>query len=567
MKLTVRELLNMDKIRNAKLIAGEMGLDREILSVNVMEVPDIDNWIHSGDLLITTMYPLRDQQAKIETLIPRLHSKGLAGLVVKLHRYINDLPQRAIEQANELGFPIIEMPSGTSFIDLIQPVTSRILELQTNELLRSETIHNKFLDLVLSGGGFVEIASALARMIHCPVTIIDRFQKVLGSCEPAGQSHPQESFLEAGARGSVYLNDQFMPRASLRQAPGRKVFSMEISSSEKLISLLVCPIKMGETQLGRIIAWSTLPAELDAIDKIAIEHASKIVALKIMEARAIHQVEQRFRNEIFENLLSDNPATQAQALHNAQEAGLSFPTPFLVILMGVDINSHRSLTSAEENLVDESLYMVRRYIQSFNARAVFWNRGARLAIYFPLDQNDSSGAHQVVQNCLEKVRTIMKVQSSSLPTSAGVSEVMSTIASFALAYEQAHQSLEIGQALAEEEHWIIRHYADLGFFRVIDLTSGQENLKRFCQDTLGALLEYDNQHGTELTETLRVFLRCNQNSARAARDLFIHYNTLRYRLDCINQILGTALEQPEQRIAIEVALYLNSLVNMKRVAL
>ncbi len=71
MKLTVRELLKMDNLNKARLIAGGNGLDREILSVNVMEVPDIDNWVHAGELLITTMYPLRDQQAKIETLIPR----------------------------------------------------------------------------------------------------------------------------------------------------------------------------------------------------------------------------------------------------------------------------------------------------------------------------------------------------------------------------------------------------------------------------------------------------------------------------------------------------------------
>lgn len=100
-------------------MAGATGLDREITSVNVMEVPDIDNWIHPGDLLITTMYPLRDQQVNIETLIPRLHGKGLAGLVVKLHRYIDDLPILAIDQANDLGFPIIEIPSETSFVDLI----------------------------------------------------------------------------------------------------------------------------------------------------------------------------------------------------------------------------------------------------------------------------------------------------------------------------------------------------------------------------------------------------------------------------------------------------------------
>ncbi|MEA4907636.1 MAG: hypothetical protein GYA17_16155 [Chloroflexi bacterium] len=562
MKLTVRELLGMDMLQKARLIAGEKGLDREILSVNVMEVPDIDNWVHPGELLITTMYPLRDQRAKIETLIPRLCRKELAGIAVKLHRYIVEIPESVIQQANGLGFPIIEIPSDISFIDLIQPVTSRILELQTNELLRSETIHNQFLDLVLNGGGFAEIASALARMVSCAVTIADRFHMVLGSSGAGGREHPHMAFIETDIRGSTYLADHFAPQLSANQTPSRKVIFMEVEDGARTLPLLVCPVKVGDLEFGRIIVWGKPAAGLDSMDLIAIEHASTIAALKMMEARSIRQVEQRFHNDIFEELLSDNPTVQAQALQNARQAGIEFPTPFLVVIMGADINHHRSLTTAEESRLDESLYMARRYVQGYNPHAVFWSHGARMVIFFSADGNDTAAVHRRVRDCLETVRGLLKSQSGSLPISAGVSDVFTEIRGFRLAYEQARQSLEIGQAMAEEEQGVIRHYSDLGFFRVIDFSSGRANLVRFCQDTLGTLIAYDRQHGTELIATLRVYLRCNQNATRAARALFIHYNTLRYRLDCITDILGNALDQPEQRMAIEMALYLYPLVNL-----
>lgn len=558
MKLTVRELLSMDTLHNARLIAGNKGLDREILSVNVMEVPDIDNWVHPGELLITTMYPLRDQQAKIGTLVPRLHQKELAGMAVKLHRYIGEIPENVLEQANELGFPIIEIPSETSFIDLIQPITSRILELQTNELLRSETIHNQFLDLVLSGGGFAEIASALAHMINCPVTIADRFQQVLGSGGAPGLEHPQKLFTETDARGSEYFVDSFAPRVSDHQTPGRKVIFMELDGGA--LTLLICPIKMGEMGFGRILVWGEPAAMLDSMDLIAVEHASTIAALKMMEARSIRQVEQRFRNDIFEELLSENSMVQAKALQNAHQAGLDFPAPFLVVTMGTGFSHYGNLTAAEENRVDELLYVARRYVQGYNPSAVFWNRGARTVVYFPVGSANQTTARQWVQECLESMCAGLKAQSNSLPISSGVSDVFAEISSFHQAYEQAHQSLEIGQAIAEKEQGIIQHYADLGFFRVIDLSGGRTGLARFCENTLGTLIEYDHQRGTELIETLRIYLRCNQNATRAARALFIHYNTLHYRLNCITEILGNALEQPERRLAIEVALYLLPLV-------
>ena len=83
MPLTLREALTMiEPLRRSRVVAGKRGLDNVVESVNVMEVPDILDWVRAGELLVTTMYPLRDDAAAIETLVPRLAEKGLAGLAI-----------------------------------------------------------------------------------------------------------------------------------------------------------------------------------------------------------------------------------------------------------------------------------------------------------------------------------------------------------------------------------------------------------------------------------------------------------------------------------------------------
>jgi purine catabolism regulator len=62
----------VEPLRRARVIGGERGLDNVVQSVNVMEVPDILEWVHPGELLVTTMYPLRDDAAAVEALVPRL---------------------------------------------------------------------------------------------------------------------------------------------------------------------------------------------------------------------------------------------------------------------------------------------------------------------------------------------------------------------------------------------------------------------------------------------------------------------------------------------------------------
>ena len=132
--------------------------------------------------------------------------------------------------------------------------------------------------------------------------------------------------------------------------------------------------------------------------------------------------------------------------------------------------------------------------------------------------------------------------------------MMSDLDGFRQAYECAEQSVELGRAFQEKAGSIVTHYEDLGLFRIVSLADSPARLQGFCQDTIGVLVSYDHEHGTDLTKTLRVLLEQHLNLAQTAKVLNVHYNTLRYRLDRIKEILGDILENPQQRLAIEVAL-------------
>ncbi len=82
MPLTLREAMKLvEPLKKSKVLAGDQGLDNAVQSVNVMEVPDILEWVRPGELLVTTMYPLRDDAAALKTLVPQLADKGLARAV------------------------------------------------------------------------------------------------------------------------------------------------------------------------------------------------------------------------------------------------------------------------------------------------------------------------------------------------------------------------------------------------------------------------------------------------------------------------------------------------------
>src|SRR4051794_9828708 len=157
----------------ARVVGGGAGLSRRVQAVNVMEVPDILEWVKPDELLLTTAYPLRDDPVALDALVPRLAEKGLAGLAMKPGRYIKAIPRAMIEAADGLAFPLIELPPEASFNEIINAVLSEILNAQAARLRQSAAIHDRFTSIVLSGGGLRQIAEALAELIGRPVSIVD----------------------------------------------------------------------------------------------------------------------------------------------------------------------------------------------------------------------------------------------------------------------------------------------------------------------------------------------------------------------------------------------------------
>lgn len=563
MPLTLREALTMvEPLRKSRVVAGEQGLDNVVQSVNVMEVPDILDWVHPGELLVTTMYPLRDDAAAIETLVPRLAEKGLAGLAVTPLSYIDEFPQCMLDAANRLGFPLIELPPKVSFIDIIQPLTSKILNLQANELLQSERILHQFIDLVLGGGSYSDIAQVIAQVVQRPVSIVDRFRRVLGNSSFVGHTQVQKRFIRDDGTGDSYLNDLYKPEL-VEALPGNEVKRTRVVGPEGPIDHIVCPVTVSSMTLGEIIVWGPLSYPLESTDLIAIEHGSTVAALKMMEMRSIGEVKQRFRNEILEGLLSDHPAARERAIDLSRELGSRLNPPFAVILVGPDLPSGTLLTKAEsieQSNIDSSLHLAKRYIRVIEPQASFWHQGPRLVIFFPLQPNRLSGAKAFLIQELRRVCERIRAENDPYTVSMGISSPVSDLAEFRQAYECAKQSLEIGRAFQERSSSVVTHYEDLGLFRVVSLAESPASLERFCLDTIGPLLAHDRENGTELVKTLRVFLEQNRNSTKAAKALYIHYNTLRYRLDRIKEILGDVLDNPQQRLTIEVALQLYPLV-------
>jgi len=65
-----------------------------------------------------------------------------------------------------------------------------------------------------------------------------------------------------------------------------------------------------------------------------------------------------------------------------------------------------------------------------------------------------------------------------------------------------------------------------------------ETLRGFEESTVGPVMDYDREHGTQLLETLSTYMRCNGNIPEVAALLHVHKHTVRYRLRRVTELTG-----------------------------
>jgi purine catabolism regulator len=100
----------------------------------------------------------------------------------------------------------------------------------------------------------------------------------------------------------------------------------------------------------------------------------------------------------------------------------------------------------------------------------------------------------------------------------------------------------------------VHFYGDLALFRLLSPLGSGPTLANFAEEELSPLIEHDARQNSELLKTLDAFLRAHGNKIATARLLQLGRRSVYYRLDRIEELLGTSLDDPELRVRLYIAL-------------
>lgn len=542
MAITVAEALKIGGLRRGRLVAGARNAGNVIQHIDTMEVPDIRPWLRKNELLVTTAYAIKDDIPALARLIEALAEVKAAGLVIKPTRFIGELPEAVIKVADELGVPLIEIPADVPFIEITHPLMKAILSRQARYLEYSETVHRALLRVELEEQGYGPIAATLSSLLDAGILVYDTDFNVMAS---------------AGDSEVVPTAEQ---RLFLSKLNGQGRTRIGDSSWEYCCQ----PVRVKRKVLG-YIAVSERNKQLNDMELTALEHACTTVALEITKQQAVSEASKRLEMDLFDDLLDGAVKVEEVAESRARALGWPVGRPFHVIVARVDDFEKKTVRAEGEHIAQAvKQRMVRaaeRAIASQcgpgheQASAVLM-RGDSLVCLIP-----ASGEPAQREKGVSAVRAVQRAIAgidSRLTLSAGVSRVCRQITSVPAAYREARNAASIARVLYDGGGVV--HVDDIALYSMLLESAARPVLDGFCKRVLGPLLEHQEEAAVPLIETLEALISCNGSRVEAARKLFIHRNTLAYRLKKAEELLGKDLTDPEYLLALSVALKLRRIL-------
>ncbi|MFI6080854.1 helix-turn-helix domain-containing protein [Streptomyces sp. NPDC051217] len=378
---------------------------------------------------------------------------------------------------------------------------SETIRTHSSEMRRAEQAHDQLTDLVLRGGGADDVAGAIADILDGGILIHDADGAELARARAESLAPPA-------------------PAVAASRASGRAV---------PLNGTWVCAVLAGPELLGSIAL--TGHADLADVDRLLFERAGVVTALLLLLRRSVAEAEDRVRGELLGDLLSrsgDPGALSARARR-----------------LGVNLARRHCVFVADSETADRHrlLAVAARHAQA--GRGLAGIHQGHVVLVAPTD-TPGPGARRLAAELGQAVGS---------PVTVGAAGPAAGPAELPTAHTEARRCLSALRALGHTGHGGATD--DLGFVGV--LLGDRPDLGGYVRATLGPVLDYDAERGTDLVGTLDAYFAEGASLTRTKTALHVHVNTVVQRLERVGRLLGQDWNSPARSLEIQLALRLHGL--------
>ena len=385
----------------------------------------------------------------------------------------------------------------------------QVLAETNRELNRSLTVQQRLAEQVLLDTGPAGIAEVLAEHLGRRVVIQDHIRRVIAGASPDGSDDWRRLVDVDGA-----------------------------------VEPLSVAVRVGREVAGHLVL--SAESDLGPIDRALVDVAVTGVALEFAKIRATLEVEERLRGEAISDLLAGTYPSEGAMAGRAARLGHDLGRSHDLLVIDVD---RSSAPAADAGLDDGQLIaLVRERLAVLIPRSLAASFGGVIVVLARRVDPRSIGPRELADDLRAAIDGAVGPQTTTI----AIGGPCDRPAAYAETFASTRRALDVMLKLGRRG--VVIGERELGPYGLLLQASSPEELDAFARDALAPLLEHDRRHGSELATTLRTYLEEDRVQRRAAARMFIHVNTMAYRIGRIEALIGRSLSDPSTVFDLTLAL-------------
>ena len=527
--LTLSDALQLPILKDAKVVAGGDRLDRAIRWVHIASVPNAADWLHGGELVLTTVFNMPASADEQGDYLRQLADKGIAALIITTGLLLDEIPEQLRVIGDKRALPLIELPYQTRFVDIAKVINERIAEENLDTISRALSIQQRLSRLVLEGGGFSDLAEMLADQVGHSISLENERFEAIANKNIAEVDSARRYTIEHGRTNPELIEAlavDYLPKIRERLRPVQLPVMPELGlEMERLLAPIVVH--------GEIYGYIWIIADVQAlspIDIMAIEAGATVAALLMLYQESLQAAEASLKGSLMAQLIEGDGGRRTILSDQSLRYGVDLRLPYRMLLVSIKNGQPPNSTRAYR--------AINQLLSQHGAQTVAAQFAGQVAILAQASQDTQALARALIDGLDSDVEI-------------GISSAMTGAEEVGAAHKQCNEALDIAQRIRSPRQ--THCFDDLGYIHTL-YHAGPASLAQNPQAPV--LRRLRAERGADLFNTLEAYLDAGGNSVQTAETLHIHRSTLNYRLARIRDICAVDLSSAGTRLNLLIALKL-----------
>ena len=496
--------------------------------------------IEGGELVLVSTNTLANYQhpRSLESLIEELAKTNASALGVR-----GTLTPRAHQVAKHYGFPLVALPDRA-----VLPQTERAIQRFFNNR-QAQLAHRAFeLQQTLqrhatSYRGMTTMLNALSRMLDRPVVMHDREGNVIGRGLPGARE--KEWANHQALNGKSEFASRFVRQYSTFSDEDWQVVQSPVGLTAPLIH---------ENRLLGCVSVLDMDQALDEFDLLTLEYSVPTLTRELVRQQSVDigfDTSTPTRDWI-SDWLSSSGTDEALLTLRAEKDNYNTSTWYSTVLFHwAPVADRMGAIFTPERMIK----VIQNELHQRRIEAPVGQHADRAVLLFPLDEPQQT---QRLKQMVEMLHAALNQAAPGGSVYAGVGRPVMGLKALRDSFDEAARALAM-----TEQTWAdspVAFFGDVSLYELMMGVSDATMLAGFYKHWLSPLADYDDQHSTDLLDTLNAYFANNGNMARTAHILNIHRNTLVYRLSRISEIIELDMDDPNVRLNLHLALKVQRMI-------